>query len=62
MYRFADVMRLAAVGNQEHDWEVCRLDITGSGNLTCTSSTTCWPKTANPMCTLRSACRAALTL
>jgi hypothetical protein len=23
LYRFADVMRLAALGNQEHDWEVC---------------------------------------
>ncbi len=22
LYRFADVMRLAALGNQEHDWEV----------------------------------------
>jgi hypothetical protein len=22
LYRFADVMRLAAIGNQEYDWEV----------------------------------------
>ena len=27
LYRFADVMRLAALGNQEYDWEVRIIDL-----------------------------------
>lgn len=38
LYRFADIMRLAAVGNQEYEWEVRRVTcrFTGSSSqITC---------------------------
>ncbi len=32
LYRFADIMRLAAVGNQEYEWEVRRVTCRYTGS------------------------------